>query len=129
MTATTALILYALISMTALTVEIVYAYASQGFGYGFSSNRPAITRTPFGLRLERAWRNQVESAAYVLPVLAAAAASGATGPGVSTALAVVVAGRAWFVLLYYTGLPFARILGFSAASLGSLYLAVTMLTG
>ncbi|MBM2576075.1 MAPEG family protein [Jannaschia sp. Os4] len=129
MTATTALILYALISMTALTVEIVYAYATQGFGYGFSSNRPAIERTPLGLRLERAWRNQVESAAYVLAVLAAAAVTGLSGPGPALALALVVAGRALFVLLYYTGLPFARIIGFSTASLGSLYLAVTMLLG
>ncbi|MEM7489509.1 MAG: MAPEG family protein [Pseudomonadota bacterium] len=129
MTATAALILYALTSMTALTVEIVYAYATRGFGYGFSSNRPAIERTRLGLRLERAWRNQVESAAYVLPVLTAAAATGVSGPGVPLALTAIVAGRAAFVLLYYTGLPFARILGFSAASLGSLYLAVTMLIG
>ncbi|MEM7711385.1 MAG: hypothetical protein AAF264_11690, partial [Pseudomonadota bacterium] len=76
MTLTTALVLFALVTMTAITIEIMYAYATQGFGYGFSSNRPVVERTPLGLRIERAYRNQVESAAYIVPVLAAGIAAG-----------------------------------------------------
>lgn len=127
MTLTTALVLFALTTMTAITVEIMYAYATQGFGYGFSSNRPIIERTPLGLRIERAYRNQVESAAYIVPILAAGVASGLQGPGVTIAATAIVAGRAAFVLLYYTGIPFVRILGFTAGSLGSLYLALRLL--
>ncbi|MEM9797337.1 MAG: MAPEG family protein [Pseudomonadota bacterium] len=127
MTLTTALILYALVTMTALTVEIVYAYATQGFGYGFSSNRPVIERTPLGLRIERAYRNQVESAAYILPVLTAGIVTGLQGPGIALAATLIVSGGAAFVLLYYTGIPFIRILGFTCGSLGSLYLALRLL--
>ena len=118
-----ALIGFALVTMTALTVEIAYAYISQGFGYGFSSNRPMVDRGALGLRIQRAYQNQVESAAYIVPVLAGAAFLGVTGDGPALAAAVIVFGRAAFVLLYYTGIPFIRILGFTCGSLGSLYLA------
>lgn len=128
MTPMTALMLFAVITMTALTIEIVYAYASQGFGYGFSSNRPPIQRGPLGLRIGRAYQNQVESAAYIVPALAAAAFTGLESPGVMLASMVIVAGRAAFVLLYYTGIPFIRILGFSCGSLGSLFIAYSVLT-
>ncbi|WP_415919034.1 MAPEG family protein [Tateyamaria sp. SN6-1] len=122
-----ALIGFALVTMTALTVEIAYAYISQGFGYGFSSNRPMVDRGALGLRIQRAYQNQVESAAYIVPVLAGAAFLGVTGDGPALAAAVIVFGRAAFVLLYYTGIPFIRILGFTCGSLGSLYLGIQCL--
>ena len=128
MTPPLALVAFALLTMTAITIEIVYAYATQGFGYGFSSNRPAVSKPPLGLRIERAYRNQVEASAYVVPVLAAAAVVGLGGADISLAALIVVAGRAWFVLTYYIGLPFLRIPGFSATALATLYIAVQLLT-
>ncbi len=122
-----ALIGFALVKMTALTIEIAYAYISQGFGYGFSSNRPIVERDALGLRIQRAYQNQVESAAYIVPVLAGAAFLGVTGEGPALAAAIIVFGRAAFVLLYYTGIPFIRILGFTCGSLGSLYLGTQCL--
>ncbi|WP_299621727.1 MAPEG family protein [uncultured Tateyamaria sp.] len=127
MTFEIALIGFALVTMTALTIEIVYAYVTQGFSYGFSSNRPVIERSALGLRLQRAYQNQIESAAYIVPVLSGAALLGVTGEGPALAAAIIVFGRAAFVLLYYTGIPFIRILGFSCGSLGSLYLSVQCL--
>lgn len=127
MTPITALILFALITMTALTIEIVYTYATQGFGFGFSSNRPMIDRTALGLRIQRAYQNQVEASSYIVPILAGAALFGANTPGIMLASAIIVAGRAAFVLLYYTGIPFIRILGFTCGSLGSLYVGLTTL--
>lgn len=122
-----AMIGFAFVTMTALTIEIAYAYISQGFGYGFSSNRPMVERGALGLRIQRAYQNQVESAAYIVPVLAGAALLGVTGEGPALAAAVIVFGRAAFVLLYYTGIPFIRILGFTCGSLGSLYLGIQCL--
>ncbi len=122
-----ALIGFALVTMTALTIEIAYAYISQGFGYGFSSNRPMIDRGALGLRIQRAYQNQIESAAYIVPVLVAASLLGVTGEGPAFAAALIVFGRAAFVGLYYTGIPFIRILGFTCGSLGSLYLALQCL--
>ena len=127
MTFELALVCFALVTMTALTVEIMYAYVSQGFGYGFSSNRPRIERGAFGLRIQRAYQNQVESAAYIVPALVGSAVLGLTGEGPALAAAVIVIGRAAFVLLYYTGIPFIRILGFTCGSFGSLYLAARCL--
>ncbi|WP_299733943.1 MAPEG family protein [uncultured Tateyamaria sp.] len=122
-----ALVGFALVTMTALTIEIAYAYISWGFGYGFSSNRPIVERGALGLRIQRAYQNQVESAAYIVPVLAGAAFLGVTGEGPTLAAAIIVFGRAAFVLLYYTGIPFIRILGFTCGSLGSLYLGIQCL--
>ncbi|WP_299685420.1 MAPEG family protein [uncultured Tateyamaria sp.] len=127
MTPTFALVIFALVTMTALTIEIVYGYVTQGFGYGFSSNRPIIEKTALGLRIQRAYQNQVESAAYIVPVLAGAALAGLEAPGVLVACAVIVLGRAAFVLLYYTGVPFIRILGFTCGSLGTLYVAIQLI--
>ncbi|WP_299046825.1 MAPEG family protein [uncultured Tateyamaria sp.] len=128
MTPTAALLAFALITMTAITVEILYTYATQGFGFGFSSNRPRVDRTPMGLRIERTYRNQAESAAYIVPVLAAAAVLGLDSAAAQTTAAIIVAGRAAFVALYYTGLPFIRILGFGAGSFGTLFLAYLVVT-
>lgn len=122
-----ALIGFALVTMTALTIEILYAYGSQGIGYGFSSNRPVVEKSALGLRIQRAYQNQIESAAYIVPVLVGSSLLGVTGEGPALAAAVIVLGRAAFVVLYYTGIPFIRILGFSCGSLGSLYLAIQCL--
>ncbi len=122
-----ALIGFALVTMTALIIEIAYAYISQGFGYGFSSNRPMVERGAVGLRIQRAYQNQIESAGYIVPVLTGAAFLGVTGEGPALAAAIIVFGRAAFVLLYYTGIPFIRILGFTCGSLGSLYLGIQCL--
>ncbi|MEX0338319.1 MAG: MAPEG family protein [Arenibacterium sp.] len=127
MTFENALIGFALITMTALTIEIFYTYLAHGFGYGFSSNRPAVERTALGLRIQRAYQNQIESTAYIVPVLAAAALLNPSSEGAAIAAALIVIGRAAFVVLYYTGVPFIRIIGFSCASLSTLYLAVTLL--
>ena len=123
MTFTLGLTLFAAITLTALFIEVMYTYATQGFGFGFSSNRPAVDKSPLGLRIERTYRNQVESAAYVVPLFAAGAVSGLQGPYIALATLLVVVGRALFVLLYYTGIPFARVPGFSLAAMGSMYLA------
>lgn len=123
-----ALILFALITMTAIVIEVFYTYGTQGIGFGFSSNRPLVEKTPFGLRIERAYRNQIEASAYIVPVLAAAAFVGLESEAVRITCAVIVLGRAAFIPLYYTGIPFIRILGFSAASFGTLYLIYLLLT-
>lgn len=127
MTPLAALIVFALITMTAIGIEIIYTYATQGIGFGFSSNRPTVEKTPLGLRIQRAYQNQAEAASYIVPVLAAAAFLGLDGPAAQTTAAVIVAGRAAFILLYYTGIPFIRILGFMGGSFGSLYMAILVI--
>ena len=127
MTPVTALVVFALITMAAITVEILYTYATQGIGFGFSSNRPEVNKTPLGLRIQRAYQNQAESAAYIVPILAASVFVGLDSPASQIAAAVIVFGRAAFILLYYTGIPFIRILGFVGGSFGSLYLAILVL--
>ena len=58
-----------------------------------------------------------------MPILAAAALLGVEGYAAEITASVIVGGRAAFILLYYTGIPFIRILGFVGGSLGSLYMA------
>lgn len=128
MTPTTALMAFALITMIAITVEILYTYVTQGFAFGFSSNRPAVDKTPLGLRIQRAYQNQAEAAAYIVPILAAAAILGLETTAVQMTALIIVLGRAAFVLLYYTGIPFVRILGFAAGSFGSLFLLYLIVT-
>ena len=67
MTFVTALVLYGLLTLVLLGNEIFYTYATQGFGYGFSANRGPVERSPLALRIQRAYQNQVESAAYGVP--------------------------------------------------------------
>ncbi len=124
----TALVIFALTTMAAITVEILYTYATQGIGFGFSSNRPYIERTPLALRIQRAYQNQVEATAYVVPILAAAVFLGLESSAAQVTAAIIVGGRIAFILLYYTGLPFIRILGFVGGSFGSLYMAFLLLT-
>ncbi|MFQ6552669.1 MAPEG family protein [Aestuariibius insulae] len=121
---TAALLGFGAVTLFALGIEIMYTYATQGIGFGFSSNRPAVTLSPLGRRIGRAYVNQVEAAAYVVPVLAAAAFLGVNSPAAQLAAMAIVAGRAWFVLFYYTGLPFVRLIGFLGGSMGTLVVAI-----
>ena len=63
-----ALVWFGVITFTVIAVEIFYTYATQGFGFGFSSNRPVPEKSALGLRIERVYRNQVEASAYVVPI-------------------------------------------------------------
>lgn len=91
--ATIALLAFGAITLFALGVEIMYTYATQGIGFGFSSNRPPVTLTPLGRRIARAYANQVESAAYTVPVLVAAIALNIETPAAQLAATAIVAGR------------------------------------
>lgn len=128
MTIITALTLFALLTIILLGTEIMFTYATQGFGYGFSANRKSIERSPLALRIQRAYQNQVESAAYGVPVLAAAAIAGLEGTGVETAALVFIIGRAAFAVLYYTGITFIRVPAFVAGTMSTLYIAYAVLT-
>jgi hypothetical protein len=68
---------------------------------------------------------QVESAAYVVPALGAAALAGMTA---STICWVIILGRAGSSLAYYTGIPFLRVPFFTMGSFGSLILIYQVLT-
>lgn len=123
----TALAGFALVTLLLLGGEIAFTYATQGFGFGFSSNRQAVTRSGFGLRLERTYRNQVESAAYIVPALAAGALSGIDIAALHWAALAIVVGRTAFAVLYLTGIPLLRIFGFVLGSLGAFYIVMTVL--
>jgi uncharacterized MAPEG superfamily protein len=125
---TTALVAFGAITLAMLGLEIMFTYATQGFGYGFSSNRAVVERSAFALRIQRAYQNQVESAAYGIPVLAAAAVSGLQGGGVETAALLFVSGRAAFALLYYTGITFIRVPAFLVSNVSILYIVYSLLT-
>jgi len=127
MTVELALVAFALLTMSVITFEIVFTYARRGFGFGFSSNRPQVELSRFELRIKRILQNQTESAAYIVPTLAAAHLTGLSGANVELATLLIVAGRAAYTLLYYTGVPFIRIPAFSLASLSTVYLAVSVL--
>ncbi|WP_299164733.1 MAPEG family protein [uncultured Tateyamaria sp.] len=128
MTFTTALVAFAIITLLAVGLEIMFTYATQGFGFGFSSNRPAVQKSPLGLRIQRAYQNQVESAAYIVPLLIAGQMTGLTGTTAEWVTLIIIAGRAAFMVLYYTGIPFLRILGFVGGSMGSMVLAYLLLS-
>ncbi len=127
MTPIAALGAFALTTIAMIGFEIFYTYATQGFGFGFSSNRPTVTLSPFGQRMKRALQNQTESAAYIVPVLTAVAFLDLTSDSISIALLLIIIGRAAFVLLYYTGIPFIRIPAFVCGTAPSLYLAIVIL--
>ncbi|MEM1378738.1 MAG: MAPEG family protein, partial [Pseudomonadota bacterium] len=77
-------------------------------------------------RISRVYANQVEASSYMVPILAAAAFVGLATPLAETAALVLVLGRVWFVVFYYIGLPFVRIIGFLGGSLGTLILIVLL---
>jgi uncharacterized MAPEG superfamily protein len=126
---TTALVLFGLLTIIMLSLEIATTYATQGFGYGFSSNRTTATETsPLAMRIKRAYQNQVESASYAVPVLAAAAVMGLQSPGAQTAAMLLVIGRVAFAILYYSGIPFIRVPAFALGTVSTLYIAFVLLT-
>lgn len=128
MTFLAALTLFGLITIMMLGLEIMFTYATLGFGYGFSSNRPKVEKSPLGLRIQRAYQNQAESAAYIVPILAAAAFSGLQGHGAELAALLTVLGRGAFALLYYSGIPFIRVPAFVLGTFPTLYIAYLLLT-
>lgn len=124
----TALVLFGLLTVVMLFIEINFTYLTQGFGYGFSSNRSTTTEySPLAHRIKNAYQNQVEAAAYGVPILAAAAISGLESGSAETAAHVFVLGRAAFAVLYYTGIPFARVPAFAAAVLSIAYIGYSLL--
>lgn len=128
MSFSTALVLFGLITLVMLAIELTFTYATQGFGYGFSSNRSAKTeRSPLGLRIQRAYQNQIESAAYGVPVLAAAAFTGLQSGGAETAALLFIVGRAAFAPLFYSGVPFIRVPAFGLGTLATVYIAYELI--
>lgn len=73
MTFELALLAFGVMTIATVGVEILYTYATQGFAYGFAAKRPETTFSDFALQLKKAYNNQVETAAYAVPILAAAA--------------------------------------------------------
>jgi len=125
---TTALVLFGLLTLLMLGLEIMITYATQGFGFGFSANRSTkVERPAFALRIQRAYQNQVESAAYIVPVLAVAAFVGLESGSAELAALLVVIGRAAFAVLYYTGIPFIRVPAFVLGTLSTFYIAYVLL--
>jgi len=107
-----------------LSIEIFYTYGTKGFGFGFSSNRKADAEYgPLALRIKRSYQNQIESAAYGVPVLATAAIVGLDSGNAETAALLFLVGRAAFALLYYSGIPFIRVPAFALGTLSILYIA------
>ncbi len=120
---TTALYAIGLITFILLFVEINFTYATQGFAFGWSNNRdPNATFSPLAQRIKSAYSNQVESAAYSVPVMAAAAFSGLESSGAQTAALIYVIGRAIYAPLYYTGIPYVRLIGFLMGSVSMIYI-------
>lgn len=126
MTFTTALVVFALLTLIMLGIEIMTTYATQGFGYGFSSNRAMVERPPLALRIQRAYQNQIESAAYGVPVLAAAALTGLESASAQMAALIFIIGRTAFAVLYYSGVPFIRVPAFVMGTLSTLYIAYAL---
>lgn len=124
-----ALICFSVLTLMMISFEITFTYATQGFGYGFSSNRTVVEISPLATRIKRALQNQTESAVYIVPVLAAGALMGVQGQGVETATLLIILGRAAFALLYYSGIPFARVPAFGLATFSTLYIAYVLVTG
>jgi uncharacterized MAPEG superfamily protein len=122
-----ALALFGLTSIAILMAEIMYGYLYFGFGFGWSSNRPVNPeRSAFGVRLQRTWQNQVESAAYIVPALVAAMVLQVEGGGMAAMLIVI--GRAAYAPLYLSGIPFIRVPAFVLGTFSTLYLIYLVLT-
>ncbi len=127
MTFIAALTAFGIITLMMLGLEIMTTYATQGFSFGFSSNRGEIERPPLAKRIARAYQNQIESAAYGVPVLAAAAISNLQFDGAETAAMLFVIGRAAYALLYYSGVSFIRVPAFVLGTLSTFYIAYGLL--
>ncbi|WP_412565568.1 MAPEG family protein [Thalassobius sp. MITS945101] len=123
-----ALLWFGVLTLATLSIEIQTTYIVHGFGFGFSSNRPKVERSGLPLRISRAYNNQVESAAYIVPILAAAVFMGAATPAIETAAMVVVLARLGFVVMYYSGIHFARVPFFLVSVLALLYMVYALVT-
>lgn len=124
MTFTAALIAFAILTMILLSNQIFFTYATQGFGYGFSSNRKNnVDLSPLANRIANTYRNQVEASAYLVPVLAVAALIGLQSESAQFAALLIIVGRVLFSALYYTGIPFIRVPAFGLANVSALYIA------
>lgn len=125
---TTAIYAIGLTTILMLIIEVNYTYATQGTAFGWSANRPTVEFSPLAQRIKNAYRNQVESTAYTVPVLIVAAISGLdSATGEMAALGIVV-GRGLYGPLYYSGIPYARLVGFGLGTLSSLTLFVILAT-
>ena len=123
-----ALIYFGAITLFMVMIEIMFTYATKGFAFGFSSNRdPQTEFSGLAMRIKNAYRNQVESAAYIVPILVVAAMSDLQSESAQIAALFIVIGRAMFAVLYYVGIPFARVVGFSMASFATLFIAYSLL--
>lgn len=122
-----ALTIFGVITLLMLGLEIMTTYISQGFGFGFSANRAVVEKSAWALRIQRAYQNQIESAAYGVPILAAAALTNLQFSGAETAALLFVVGRASFALLYYTGISFVRVPAFLLGTLSIFYIAYGLL--
>ena len=87
-----------------------------------------MERSPLALRIQRTYQNQVEAAAYAVPILAAAAVLGLQGADVETAALLLIVGRVAFSLLYFTGISFIRVPAFLLGTLSTLYIAYAVAT-
>lgn len=124
---TTALYSIGLITFVLLFIEVNFTYATQGFSYGWSSNRGKdAVFTPLAQRISSAYNNQVQSAAYSVPVFAAAAFTGLESSSAETATLIFVIGRAIYGPLYYIGIGNLRLVGFGMATLSMLYILYVM---
>ena len=123
-----ALVYFAGLTILLLGIEIMFTYATQGFGFGFSSNRdPSREFSALAMRIKNTYRNQVESATYIVPVLAAASITGLGNSHAEMAALIIILGRVLFSVLYYAGIPFARVIGFTMATFSTLFIGYTLL--
>lgn len=125
----TALIMFALLTIILVGNEIFFTYATLGFKFGFSANREPVEKSALAKRIANTYKNQVEAAAYGVPILAAAAITGLQGNGVETAALLFVLGRLAFSILYYTGMPFVRVPAFLVANVSLIYICYYLLVG
>jgi uncharacterized MAPEG superfamily protein len=122
MSAITGLFVFAAMSFVLVSFAVLYTYASLGFGYGFSANRPQVEKSAFYRRVDRSYMNHVENAALVVPLLGVIALLGLDSPEIRTGVLVLICARIGFVIGYMSGIPYARLPFFMAGSLTSLYL-------
>lgn len=122
-----ALFSYGIMTMATVGVEIMFTYATQGFGYGFAARRPETTFSPFAQQLKKAYNNQVETAAYAVPILIAAALIQLQSETAQIAAAVFIVARAFYIVLYLTGVSFLRVPPFLIAQTALLYIAYVLM--
>ena len=128
MTFALAIAAFAALTFILLNIEVIYTYRTQGTHYGWSSNRdPNRTLSALGKRIKNTYSNQVESAAYIVPLLVAAALVIPDHAGAQTAAWLIVIGRLIYSALYYTGIHGARLVGFGLANVSFIYIAANIL--